>query len=198
MDLFLQVWGGVFYLVNKMLFSIAQTQPLTTRRRLKILGWGVYIFGVPPWVIILVGQQNWIAASIEFGGIPAMIFGLYVVIKGRVANHLYDKLTSVITYFFIVLGSGYSLYCHHGISSLTQVFEIGVMIGFLLGGYLLAKDNINGWFCFALMNLSMGTLMLIQHKPILAIQQVVSLAFVLFGLIAMIKNHKRHTAHLAP
>ncbi|CAG9296413.1 hypothetical protein [Celerinatantimonas diazotrophica] len=79
---------------------------------------------------------------------------------------------------------------------MTQVFEIGVMIGFLLGGYLLAKDNINGWFCFSLMNLSMRMLMLIQHKPILAIQQVVSLAFVLFGLIEIIKNYKRHTAPL--
>ena len=89
MDVFLQVWGGLFYLANKGLFSVAETQHSTQRqRRLKIIGWLVYILGVPPWVIILVGHDNWIAASIEAGGIPAMVFGLYVLVKQEALNPL--------------------------------------------------------------------------------------------------------------
>jgi len=45
-----------------------------TQRRLKIIGWIIYLSGVPAWVIILIGKHDWIAASIEAGGIPAMLF----------------------------------------------------------------------------------------------------------------------------
>lgn len=194
MDVFLQVWGGLFYLANKGLFSVAETQHSTQRqRRLKIIGWLVYILGVPPWVIILVGHDNWIAASIEAGGIPAMVFGLYVLVKQEALNLLFDKLTSLITYCFILFGVSYSFYEYGGITSVTQWLEMGVMVGFLLGGYLLAKGHIGGWLCFAVMNLSMGSLMLLQGKPILAIQQGVSLCFVLFGLLTMYRNQKAHT-----
>lgn len=59
MDVFLQLWGGLFYLANKMLFSLAEAQRSAQRqRRLKIVGWSIYILGVPPWVIILVGHDN--------------------------------------------------------------------------------------------------------------------------------------------
>jgi hypothetical protein len=37
------------------------------------------------------------------------------------------------------------------------------------------------------MNGSMGTLMIIQNKPILAIQQAVSLCFVVYGFITAIR-----------
>lgn len=119
-----------------------------------------------------------------------MMFGLYVLVKQDVVNPFYDKLTSLITYCFIVFGVGYSFYQYGGITSMNQWLELGVMIGFLLGGYLLAKARIGGWLCFALMNLSMGSLMLLQGKPILAIQQMASLCFVLFGLVTMYRNQK--------
>ena len=49
--------------------------------------------------------------------------------------------------------------------------KIGVMIGFLLGSYLLAKNKTYGWLFFMIVNASMGTLMIIQNKPILAFQR---------------------------
>ncbi len=58
------------------------------------------------------------------------------------------------------------------------------MIGFLLGSYLLAKNNRKGWLFFMAMNMSMATLMLIQEKPLLSLQQMVSLSFVIYGFIA--------------
>lgn len=191
MDMFLQLWGGAFYLINKMLFSIAETQhSMVRRKQLKVLGWMIYILGVPPWVIILVSNDNWIAASIEAGGLPAMMFGSYRVMSEQASHRFYDQLTSWITYCFVALGVGYSFYRYGGIISLTQCLELGVMIGFLVGGYLLAKEQLYGWLCFALMNMSMGALMFIQAKPILGVQQGVSLGFVILGMVSMAKNQK--------
>jgi len=42
---------------------------------------------------------------------------------------------------------------------------------------------------------SMGTLMIIQNKPILAFQQAVSLCFVVYGFITAIKVGRGHNAH---
>lgn len=64
---------------------------------------------------------------------------------------------------------------------MTQVLEIGVMLGFLLGSYYMAKNSPNGWLFCMLMNLSMASLMFVQEKSILMAQQLLSLCFVLYG-----------------
>jgi hypothetical protein len=185
MDIALQIWGGASYLVNKIFFAVAEGKNQNVKRKFKLFGWAIYIFGVPAWVIILLGEQNWIAASIEAGGVPSMFLGLYTVYKcSNPQNNLFDKVASFSTYGSITLGVSYSLIDYGGITSFSQVLEIGVMVGFLLGSYLLAKNNRRGWLFFMLMNGSMATLMLIQHKPLLAIQQLVSLGFVIYGFKA--------------
>lgn len=189
MDIALQAWGGGFYLANKILFALAEGKQPHLKRRLKIYGWAIYLLGVPAWVIILLSKHNWIAASIEAGGVPSMLFGLYTVYQhSKTHNRTFDIIASFFTYGSIVLGVGYSLYDYGGISSLSQVLEIGVMIGFLLGSYLLAKNNKNGWLFFMLMNGSMATLMFIQQKPLLSLQQIVSLCFVIYGFIISNRN----------
>lgn len=45
----------------------------------------------------------------------------------------------------IVIGVSYSLYPFGGITAFSQVLEIGVTIGFLLGSFLLAKRRPSGW-----------------------------------------------------
>lgn len=195
MDLILQIWGGLFYLTNKICLSLAEGKESARKRQLKIMGWIVYILGVPAWVIILGIQHNWIAAAIETGGVPAMLLGLFTVYKkSENPNKLFDITASLFTYFFIVLGTGYSLYDYGGITSLTQVLEIVVMIGFLTGSYLLAKNVTCGWLFFMLMNGSMGTLMMIQNKPILALQQIISLCFVVYGFMTAVKFNRIENA----
>ena len=196
MDFILQIWGGSFYLINKICFAIAEGKQRNRKRQLRIIGWVIYILGVPAWVIILIIKHDWIAASIEAGGVPAMLFGLFNVYKNsEKPNRFFDIVASFFTYAFIIFGTSYSIYDYGGITSVSQLLEIGVMIGFLLGSYLLAKNKTYGWLFFMLMNGSMGTLMLIQNKPILAIQQAVSFCFVVYGFIIATKTDRMQNPH---
>ena len=196
MDLVLQIWGGLFYLTNKICFALAEGKEKNRKRQLKIIGWTIYILGVPAWVAILIIKHDWIAASIEAGGIPAMLFGLYNVYKNsEKPNSFFNIIASFFSYAFIIFGTSYSLYDYGGITSISQLLEIGVMIGFLLGSYHLAKNKTYGWLFFMIMNGSMGTLMIIQNKPILAIQQTVSLCVVVYGFITAIRVSRAQNAH---
>ena len=182
MDLFLQAWGGGLYLLNKIFFALAEGKNAARKRSLRLFGWCVYILGVPAWVAILVSKHDWIAASIEAGGVPAMIFGLYnAYMDDDLPHRRFDLIASVFTYASLAMGVSYSLYDYGGIVSISQLLEMGVMIGFLVGSYLLAKKNSNGWLFFMLMNGSMAILMLLQHKPLLTAQQLASLCFVIYG-----------------
>lgn len=184
MNLVFQIWGGAFYLANKILFALAEGRGEETKRKLLIVGWTVYILGVPAWLVILGMDRNWIAASIEAGGVPAMLFGLSNVYhRVKTPSRRGDLLASFFTYASLALGVGYSLWERGGITSLSQILEIGVMIGFLLGSYLLAKRNAQGWLFFMLMNSSMAALMFMQGKPILGVQQLVSLSFGVYGYV---------------
>lgn len=189
MDFILQIWGGSFYLLNKILFAVSESQQQRLKKKLKIIGWVIYILGVPAWVIILVGHQNWIAASIEAGGIPAMLLGLYNTYHDHKKPHKgFNLLVTLSTYGSLAFGVLYSVNLHGGITSMTQVLELGVMLGFLLGSYYMAKNSTKGWLFFMLMNLSMASLMLLQAKPILMAQQLLSFCFVFYGFN---KSHRR-------
>ncbi|AGF76864.1 hypothetical protein UWK_00279 [Desulfocapsa sulfexigens DSM 10523] len=190
MDTALQVWGGGSYLLNKILFALAEGKKQDIKRKLKLYAWVIYIVGVPAWVVILLSEQNWIAASIEAGGVPSMCLGLYTVYQySKAPGSILDKVASFFTYGSIFLGVGYSLVDYGGITSFSQVLEMGVMLGFLLGSYLLAKNNRIGWLFFMLMNASMAILMLTQQKPLLTAQQIISLGFVIYGFRASRKTN---------
>ncbi|MDR3171367.1 MAG: multidrug transporter [Treponema sp.] len=195
MDIFLQVWGGAAYLLAKIL--LAHAEGVQDDRKWRLIGWTAYLLGLPPWVILLGGKQNWIAAAIEAGGAPALLLGLVMAWKRleQVPRYL-DWGVKALTYLMIALGIAYSMYCFGGITALSQVLEMGVTLGFLLGSYLLAKKNPFGWLLFAGMLISMGILMYIQDKPVLVVQQAISLIFVIQGFIrARRKNRytRRHT-----
>ncbi len=189
MDIILQAWGGGFYLLNKIFLALAEGKKPKTKRQLKIIGWIIYILGVPAWVIILFSKHAWIAASVEVGGIPSMLLGVLTAYQGHnSSNRVLDLTATISTYVFLILGVCYSIYDYRGITSISQLLEMGVMFGFLAGSYLLAKNNSSGWLFFILMNGSMAALMFMQHKPLLSIQQLVSLGFVLYGFTVSLKT----------
>ncbi len=176
-----QILGGLCYLLNKILLSYAEGVG-DDRNKLRVWGWAVYLIGLPAWVIILVIKRDWMAVALEVGSIPAVMLGLTIALKGlEQTSELLKGSVKMFAYGLLTAGVAYSLHDFGGITSFTQVLEIGVMSGFLMGSHRLAKKNPNGWLWFMLMNASMGILMAIQGKPILAIQQAVSFYFVARG-----------------
>jgi hypothetical protein len=189
MDIILQAWGGGFYLLNKILLALAEGKEPKRKRQLKIIGWVIYILGVPAWVVILWYKHAWIAASVEIGGVPSMVLGVFAAYRGNNSSpRTLSVAAAISTYTFLALGVCYSLYDFGGITSIAQLLEMGVMFGFLIGSYLLAKNNPYGWICFMLMNGSMATLMFIQQKPLLSLQQLISLGFVIYGFTVAFKS----------
>lgn len=183
MDLIFQLWGGGFALTNKVLLALSENKQGQTKKSLKIIGWIIYILGIPAWVTILIGHQDWIAGSIESGAVPSMLFGVYNAYHdNKKQNKWFKNIVVLSTYSSLTFGVYYSVLHHGGIMSISQVLEIGVMMGFLLGSYSMAKNDSVGWLYFMLMNLSMAGLMLLQDKEILMVQQLFSLCFVVYGL----------------
>jgi hypothetical protein len=188
-DIFLQIWGGCGYLFAKIL--LAHAEGVQNDRKWRVAGWFMYLLGLPAWVVLLAGKQNWIAAANEAGGAPALILGLVLAWKNldNAPKHI-DWGIKIFTYCMIALGTIYSVYYFGGITTLSQILEIGVTIGFLLGSYLLAKKKSTGWLLLALMLLSMGMLMYLQGKMILIIQQAISLLFVINGFYRSLRRSR--------
>src|SRR3989344_4935469 len=64
MEILLQLWGGLFYLFAKIFLARAEGEE---NSKWRTWGWITYLLGVPPWVIILALNQNWIAMALEAG-----------------------------------------------------------------------------------------------------------------------------------
>ena len=175
-EISLQAWGGLFYLLNKACFSRAERSKILNERRIwRIRSWIVYLTGLPAWVIVLISEHNWIAAGIESGGAPAMLVGLIIAWKGHGTE---PKWLDSIAKATVILGLSLSVYEFGGIKTLNQFLELGLAAGFLMGTYLMAQDNLKGYFWLMLGNVSCASLMGIQGYYILMVQQLVSLIFV--------------------
>jgi nicotinamide riboside transporter PnuC len=192
MDIAIQVWAAGFYLLNKVFFALAEGKSPSTKRKLKLWGWAVYILGVPGWVIILAQHHNWIAASVESGGLPSMFLGLYVVYySNRQPSRAVTLFTKYCVYVFLFIGLSYSLYDYGGLTSVRQFLEMAAMAGFLIGSYLLARNDNRGWLFYMVMNTGMIILLFIQGKPLLSLQQVVSLSFVIYGYTVAVRESRK-------
>jgi hypothetical protein len=149
MQLFLQAWGGMLFLISKALFwssERASTEVLWRRRRM--WAWSCYLIGITPWLIIFWQNHNWIAMGIEISGIPSLVLGLFLAIKGRKSN-------------------------------IPRWFDsLALALGFLYGTYRLAKDQIDGYYGYMVMNVANACLMGIQDKDLLMAQQIVSFLIV--------------------
>jgi hypothetical protein len=180
-DLILQIWGGTGYLLAKILLAAAEG---INSRKLRIIGWFSYLIGIPAWVIILSSNNNWVVAAIDIGSIPSMILGIVTAWKKNIqVSKAVDKFVKFFTFFMILSGIIYSIYCFHGITAFSQILEIIITFCFLFGTYLLAKNNPAGWLLYSLMCISVIILMLLQHKPLLVFLQGISLIVVVIGYI---------------
>jgi len=115
-----------------------------------------------------------------------MLIGLIIALRGSGQE---PQWLDYIARIFILFGISYSLYDFGGITTINQILEIGIVSGFLIGTYLLAKKKENGYLWFMLMNISNTFLMYIENYPWLMLQQIISLAFVVDAYIMNKKNN---------
>ena len=183
----LQMWGGLGYLINKILFSRAERCGCQAKKRLfQIWSWLFYLFGLPAWIIVFIAERNWIVAAVEFGSAPSMFVGLIVALKGKKNKPVFlDHLAKI----FIVGGIVLSIYDAGGFDQLSQFLELGIASCFLMGTYLLANDNSYGYFWIFLGNICAALLMGVQGYYILVIQQIMSLIFVADAYLARRKRN---------
>lgn len=184
-SLFLQIVGGVLYLLNKIFF--ARYEWLVLRRRQQeasralVLGWWTYIAGLLPWVVVFASWRNWIAALLELSALPSMVIGLRAArqIGTRVAT---PRLLDHIANICIVLGVALSFRDLGVMQQFTQWLEIGLVVGFLAGTYQLAHQRISGYWWLVFMHVSCAWLMYEQHSPWLVAHQILSIGFVAFAI----------------
>lgn len=180
----MQLGGGAFYLLNKVFFSFKERTIGELSRRWRIWAWVVYIIGLPFWLVILSHEKNWMVTFVEAGGLPSMLLGLFLAyrkedVEPAEQSRRWEWRLDAFARVAAVLGFSYSLYDFGGITVVNQWVELGVVVGFLVGTYRLAKNKLDGYLWFLLMNGSAGLLMYIQGYDWLAVQQAVSLLFVL-------------------
>jgi len=181
-DLPLQIWGGVFYLLNKIFFSRAERSKNERLRRVwRIRSWIVYLAGLPAWVVVFISEHNWIAAGVESGGAPAMTIGLIIAWRGH-GNE--PKWLDYVAKISVLIGLTLSFYEFGGIKTLNQFLELGIAAGFLMGTYMMAKDKVQGYFWLMLGNVSCASLMGLEGFFVLMAQQTVSLFFVTDAYLA--------------
>lgn len=94
----------------------------------------------------------------------------------------------------VVTGLAYSVYDFGGLNTLNQGLEIGLVFGFLVGTYQLAKKQANGYLWFVLMHISCGALMWRQDSTLLFAQQLLSLVFIADAYRLARRNQARATA----
>jgi peptidoglycan/LPS O-acetylase OafA/YrhL len=187
MEMFLQCWGGAGYFFSKVF--IVRAEFLENHRNCRLIGLILYLLGMPAWIILFISRQNWMAAATEAAGIPALIFGIVMTWKQSYnPNKNIDWIIRIFTCLMILSGVAYSIYIFNGISKLSQVLEIIIIVTVLSSNYLLAKKNPYTWLTFSAALIATSILMYIQDKPILCIQQLVSLIPVIIGFIKCMKK----------
>ncbi len=193
LNFLLQLWGGTFYLLNKLFFLKAE-RAVNQRyqKKWRIRAWSSYLFGLPPWVFIFISERNWIAAAVESSGVPAMLIGLSAAWQGHTKLHEYAWLDHLAK-LMIIVGLGLSLYDFGGLKTLNQFLELGIAAGFLMGTYLLAKLKSQGYFWLMLGNINAALLMMRQGYLLLMMQQIISLSLVIDACRAQRQNVKDNT-----
>ena len=173
----LQWWAGGFYLLNKIFFSRAErTQDQIKKRRWKIASWAVYLVGLPAWVYIFYYKKDWIAFYVEISGAVIMLLGLLVAWMGIKKAPKWFVLIGLVA---ALIGMKYSFQDFGIMATPEQWLELGISIGFLVGMLLLAFERRSGYLWFVLMIICCGLLMYRQDHQWLALQQGISLFFVL-------------------
>jgi hypothetical protein len=190
LQLVLQAWGGLFYLLQKVFLSMAERAELQSWRNKtwRVRSWIVYLIGLAPWVVIYIQKRNWIAATLEACSAPAMVYGLVAAWFPLLLLKDEPLWLKPIPYVALAGAFWWSVADYGGITSVTQVLELGMVAGFLMGTYRLARDNASGYLWYILMCGANIPLLKINGQPWLVAQQVVSIGFIIDAYLSRRKR----------
>lgn len=179
----LQLWGGVLYTLNKVFFLLAELAKgkgdLLMNKAWRLRSWVLCVVGLPAWIALLAMKRDWILLGIEFGGLPAMLLGIYYAWKqeGQTVPAWAERIVIASCVFGVVA----SIYDFGGFTSVTQFLEGSTAITFLVGTYYLAHDRYGGYLWYLGMHGSMVFLMGMQNYPGLSAQQLFSFFVILYA-----------------
>lgn len=196
MDLLgLQIWGGGFYLLNKIFLAISEGREKSLQRKLKIAAWSTYLIGLPAIVWLFSVKHRWIAAFLEAGGGPAMLLGLILALRGIKDEEKpgWVKYLDYLALLTAIIGIGVSLWEYGRLDTKEQAMELGLVIGFLAGTYLLSKNIPWGYFCYMGMNVCCIILMYWDNRIVIVGQQIISFSFVTYGAYRGFFTHPKQT-----
>ncbi len=183
MEMFLQLWGGLFYLLHKVFcsrYERVKKTDLVKAQAWRTRSWIVYLTGLFAVVPMLLIKQNWIFAALEASALPVMVLGLVLAIRKRTKAEIDQLLGQLdpIVYTLIGFGLGYSFRYFGGFVTMNQWLEISASAGFLVGTYLQAKDDERQYVAYVLMNVVTCALMFHEGYWLFMVQQMVSIGFV--------------------
>lgn len=192
-----EAWGALFFLANKIFFSAKEhaRDPLQ-KTKWSAWSWSLYLVGLGPVVWMLAVKNDWMATWVEVGGGPAMVVGLIRAIrklKGLEDLFWLKKFETwmyKLAYACTALGVIASLWYYHGLEHLTQLYELGLSIGFLIGTLALVDDRRSGYLWYVLMHVSTSALCFTQHYQFFAVQQIISLGFVIDAYLVRGRREK--------
>jgi len=188
---FLQIWGGVFSLLNKVGFCFTERTGGSAKYWWRVTAWASEIISSPMWYIIFFLERNWIAFGLEIGNAPSLIMGLVAALRG------FEKTPRWLTWVAGGAAFGGTLYSiTHLTPNLHQVLEVGLVAGFLIGTFFLGRQKPRaGYPWYMLMNLSTAALMGTEGYPLLALQQLVCLGFVVDAYLSARRNGRIEPTH---
>ncbi len=171
--IWLQLWGAISYLLSKVLFTTSELGDVLIQGKRRRLAWLFFLIGVPAWVTIFGIERNWIAAAVELSSTPAMFLGL-VSTQQTSAPAAPPRWLDRLAKMMVGVGLMLSLYDFGGLTSITQVLEIAIVICMVFGTYQMSKERLSGYLWFMVGNLCAGSLMGLQGYYVLTLQQALS------------------------
>lgn len=184
-----QVLAASFYLLNKIFFALAERNFGTAQEQFwRKWAWVVYLIGLIPWLVIFAKEDNWIAFFVEAGGVPSMILGLVIALRGKGQEPAWLNWVALMA---AVVGCYVSYNDLGGFGNFTQYLEFGLAVGFLGGTFLLAKQHAFGYVFFMLMNGCNAYLQYEQGYPLLVAQQVFSFCVMVYAYNLTLRRQRK-------
>ena len=178
MELPCQIVASILAVLSRALLALYEhLSPRSDRaqaaRWAQISSWSLYLLSVFPWTFLYLTRRNWIAVAMEICGLPGMILAL--VAAWHVRTYTPPTWLNRLTIACIIVGLSMSSWdALHGLGDWSQLCELGMAAGFLVGTYHLAHKRLKGYYWYLFMHVCCAGLMYRQGRYVLLGQQGIS------------------------